>query len=188
MTEIAIRAENLSKAYKIYERDIDRLKEALNPFHKRYSKDFYALRDINFEIRRGENVGLVGRNGAGKSTLLNILCGILRATGGVIFYNGVETGAVDMAHVRRNCMAVVAQKDFLRNDTLSGGERRKFSIDAAFAKNASVLIMDEPDNNLDAAGMENLRAKITAGKAERITIVITHDARLVEIADAVFKI
>ena len=88
MTEIAIRAENLSKAYKIYERDIDRLKEALNPFHKRYSKDFYALRDINFEIRRGENVGLVGRNGAGKSTLLKIITGVITPTTGKIEVHG----------------------------------------------------------------------------------------------------
>lgn len=88
MSEIAIRAVNLSKAYKIYERDIDRLKEALNPFHKRYSKDFYALRDINFEIKRGENVGLVGRNGAGKSTLLKIITGVITPTTGTIEVRG----------------------------------------------------------------------------------------------------
>ena len=88
MTDVAIRAENLSKAYKIYERDIDRLKEALHPFHKRYSKDFYALRDINFEIRRGENVGLIGRNGAGKSTLLKIITGVIPPTGGTIEVHG----------------------------------------------------------------------------------------------------
>lgn len=88
MSEIAIRAENLSKAYKIYERDIDRLKEALNPFHRRYSKDFYALRDINFEIKRGENVGLVGRNGAGKSTLLKIITGVITPTSGKIEVHG----------------------------------------------------------------------------------------------------
>ena len=45
MTDIAIKAEHLSKVYKIYERDIDRLKETFNPFHKRYSRDFYALKD-----------------------------------------------------------------------------------------------------------------------------------------------
>jgi len=46
MGEVVIKAENISKAYKIYEKDIDRVKEALIPFHKRYSKDFYALRDV----------------------------------------------------------------------------------------------------------------------------------------------
>ena len=88
MNEIAIKAEHLTKIYKIYERDIDRLKETFHPFHKRYSKDFYALQDVSFEIRRGENVGLVGKNGAGKSTLLKIITGVLTPSGGTLEVNG----------------------------------------------------------------------------------------------------
>ncbi len=85
---IAIKAEHLTKIYKIYERDIDRLKETFHPFRKRYSRDFYALNDISFEIRRGENVGLVGKNGAGKSTLLKIITGVLTPTSGTLQVNG----------------------------------------------------------------------------------------------------
>ena len=88
MSDIVIKAENLSKAYKIYENDIDRVKEALHPFHKRYSKDFYALRDVSFEIRRGENVGLIGKNGAGKSTLLKIITGVLTPSSGILEVKG----------------------------------------------------------------------------------------------------
>lgn len=88
MNDIVIKAEHLSKIYKIYERDIDRLKETFHPFHKRYSKDFYALQDISFEIRRGENIGLVGKNGAGKSTLLKIITGVLAPSSGTITVNG----------------------------------------------------------------------------------------------------
>ena len=88
MNDVAIKAEHLTKIYKIYERDVDRLKETFHPFHKRYSKDFYALRDVSFEIRRGENVGLVGKNGAGKSTLLKIITGVLTASGGTLEVNG----------------------------------------------------------------------------------------------------
>lgn len=88
MSDIVIRAEHLSKVYKIYERDIDRLKETFHPLHKRYSRDFYALRDVSFEIGRGENVGLVGKNGAGKSTLLKIITGVLTPTSGTIEVNG----------------------------------------------------------------------------------------------------
>lgn len=88
MSDVVIKAENLSKAYKIYEKDIDRVKEALNPFHKRYSKDFYALRDVSFEITRGENVGLIGKNGAGKSTLLKIITGVLTPTSGKLEVKG----------------------------------------------------------------------------------------------------
>ncbi len=88
MSDVVIKAENLTKIYRIYDKAIDRLKEALNPFHTRYSKDFYALRDISFEIRRGENVGLIGKNGAGKSTLLKIITGVIAPTGGKLTVNG----------------------------------------------------------------------------------------------------
>ena len=88
MNDVIIKAEHLSKIYKIYERDIDRLKETFHPFHKRYSRDFYALNDVSFEIRRGENVGLVGKNGAGKSTLLKIITGVLTPTAGTIEVTG----------------------------------------------------------------------------------------------------
>lgn len=88
MNNVAIKAEHLTKIYKIYERDIDRLKETFHPFHKRYSKDFFALQDVSFEIRRGENVGLVGKNGAGKSTLLKIITGVLTPSGGTLEVNG----------------------------------------------------------------------------------------------------
>ena len=88
MSEVVIKAEHLSKIYKIYENNIDRLKEAFHPFHKRYSKDFFALHDVSFEIHRGENVGLVGKNGAGKSTLLKMITGVLTPTGGILEVNG----------------------------------------------------------------------------------------------------
>jgi len=88
VNDFAIKAENLAKVYRIYERDIDRLKETFHPFGKKYSRDFYALRDVSFEIGRGENVGLVGKNGAGKSTLLKIITGVLTPSSGTIEVNG----------------------------------------------------------------------------------------------------
>ena len=88
MNDVVIKAEHLSKIYKIYENNIDRLKETFHPFHKRYSKDFFALQDVSFEIRRGENVGLVGKNGAGKSTLLKMITGVLTPSGGILEVNG----------------------------------------------------------------------------------------------------
>ena len=86
--EVVIRLEHLTKIYKMYEAPVDRMKEALHPFHKRYSKDFYALQDISLEIRRGDTVGFIGKNGAGKSTLLKLITGVLTPTSGTVEVQG----------------------------------------------------------------------------------------------------
>lgn len=84
----AIKVTNLSKVYKLYDKPADRLKEALNPLRKSYHKEFYALDNINFEIKKGETVGIIGKNGAGKSTLLKIITGVLTPSAGHVQVNG----------------------------------------------------------------------------------------------------
>lgn len=84
----AIRAEHLTKIYRLYDKSNDRLKEALHPFGKKYHHDFYALSDVSFEIQAGETVGIVGKNGAGKSTLLKIIAGVLTPSDGEVEVNG----------------------------------------------------------------------------------------------------
>jgi len=86
--DIAIKVENLTKVYHLYDKPQDRLKEALNPFKKSYHHDFYAMNDVSFEIKRGETVGIIGKNGAGKSTLLKMITGVLTPTSGNIEING----------------------------------------------------------------------------------------------------
>lgn len=86
--DIAIKVENLSKVYKLYSAPIDRMKEALHPFKKNYHKEFYALNDLNFEIKKGQTVGIIGKNGSGKSTLLKIVTGVLTPTTGKVTVNG----------------------------------------------------------------------------------------------------
>jgi len=81
-------AENVSKVYRLYERPIDRLKEALSFGFRTWHQDFWALRDINLEVAKGETLGLIGPNGCGKSTLLAILCGILQPTRGRVIRRG----------------------------------------------------------------------------------------------------
>jgi lipopolysaccharide transport system ATP-binding protein len=95
-TDIAIRVQNLSKCYQIYDNPGDRLKEFVAPRIKRllgmphtpYFREFWALNDISFEVKRGETVGIIGRNGSGKSTLLQIICGTLTPTHGEVQTNG----------------------------------------------------------------------------------------------------
>ena len=94
--DIAIRVENLSKCYEIYANPRDRLKQFLMPrlqrlagqAPKRYFREFWALKDVSFEIKKGETVGIIGRNGSGKSTLLQMICGTLNPTSGSIQTNG----------------------------------------------------------------------------------------------------
>ncbi len=92
----AIKVQNLTKIYHLYDKPQDRLKEALNPFKKSYHKDFYALKDVSFEIKRGEVVGIIGKNGSGKSTLLKIITGVLTPTSGSVHVNGKISAILEL--------------------------------------------------------------------------------------------
>lgn len=93
---IAIRAAKLSKVYKLYDRSVDRLKESLHPLRRRYHHDFYALKDISFEIAKGETFGLIGKNGSGKSTLLKIIAGVLTPSGGTLEVRGKVSALLEL--------------------------------------------------------------------------------------------
>jgi lipopolysaccharide transport system ATP-binding protein len=80
--------QNVSKLYKLYKHPSDRLREALPFAPDTLHSDFWALRDISFQVEKGETLGLVGPNGCGKSTLLQIICGILQPTLGRVVTRG----------------------------------------------------------------------------------------------------
>src|SRR5580704_15872669 len=80
--------QNVSKLYRLYRRPADRIREMV-PFQSRkLHSDFWALRDISFQVEKGETLGLVGPNGCGKSTLLQVVCGILQPTEGRVVTTG----------------------------------------------------------------------------------------------------
>jgi lipopolysaccharide transport system ATP-binding protein len=81
-SEISIRVQNLSKCYHIYDKPHDRLLQMLSFGRRQYYREFWALKDVSFEIKKGETVGIIGRNGSGKSTLLQMICGTLNTTEG----------------------------------------------------------------------------------------------------------
>lgn len=95
-SDVAIKVENLSKCYHLYETPRARLKQFLLPRIQRnlrlvprqYFKEFWALRDVSFEVRKGETIGIIGRNGGGKSTLLQLICGTLSPTTGSVQVKG----------------------------------------------------------------------------------------------------
>lgn len=94
--ESVIKVDHVSKVYKIYDDPKDRFKEALGIGKKQYHKDYYALRDLSFEVGKGEIVGVVGRNGSGKSTILKILTGVLNPTSGSVEMNGKVAALLEL--------------------------------------------------------------------------------------------
>ena len=170
--EVAISLNNVSKCFKRYARPVDRLKEILLP-SKSYAQEFWALRDISFEIMKGETMGIIGRNGAGKSTLLQIICGTLTPTSGEVQVHGrvaalLELGAgfnpeftgrdnvymngaimglskVEVDERFDNIAAFADIKDFIDQPvkTYSSGMYVRLAFASAIHVNPDILIVDE---------------------------------------------
>lgn len=87
-TDKKIIIDHISKVYNMYNSPTDRLKEALSIRNRCYHTEFYALKNISFDVHGSEIVGIMGRNGAGKSTLLKIITGVLQPTSGSVSVNG----------------------------------------------------------------------------------------------------
>lgn len=96
MNDAIIKIENLSKVYKLYDKPIDRLKEALCLTKKNYHNEYYALNNISFNIEKGEILGILGTNGSGKSTLLKIITGVLSPSEGEITTNGSISALLEL--------------------------------------------------------------------------------------------
>ena len=94
--DFAIRVSGIGKTYKIYGTPTDRIKQLINLAlskcrlipKKLFYHEFWALRDVSFEVKRGDTIGIIGRNGSGKSTLLQIICGTLSPTEGKVEVRG----------------------------------------------------------------------------------------------------
>jgi lipopolysaccharide transport system ATP-binding protein len=192
MSEPAIVAQNLSKTYKLYNRHIDRLKEALYPLGRKYHRLFYALKDVNFEAKKGEILGIVGRNGAGKSTLLSIISGVLTpSAGGVvtrgrissllelgtgfnpeltgienIYFNGTIMGYSRQEMERRldDILAFADIGDFIYQPlrTYSSGMKARLGFAVAVHIEPEILVLDE----VLAVGDELFRRKCYARMEE----------------------
>lgn len=91
-----ITVNHVKKVYSLYEDKKDRFREAFSISGKKYHKDFYALKDINFNIQKGECVGIIGLNGSGKSTLLKILTGVLTQSEGSVEIKGTVSALLEL--------------------------------------------------------------------------------------------
>lgn len=104
LDEMAITVRNVSKMYPLYTQPSDRLKQSLwyalpgflRGQPRQFYREFWAVRDISFEVKKGETVGIIGRNGSGKSTLLQIIAGTLSPTSGEVHVNGRVTALLEL--------------------------------------------------------------------------------------------
>ena len=92
----AIDVRGISKCYQIYKHPSDRLKQALTRWKRKYYREFWAVRDVSFTVRRGESVGIIGRNGSGKSTLMQIIAGTLSPTEGSVRVDGQISALLEL--------------------------------------------------------------------------------------------
>lgn len=94
--DVVISVRNLSKNYRLFAHPGDRIKQFFSLGLKQYHRDFTALKDLSFDIQRGETVGIIGSNGAGKSTLLQLISGILTPTSGTVEVRGRVSALLEL--------------------------------------------------------------------------------------------
>lgn len=95
-SEVSIRVTGLSKCYHMYDAPVHRLWQSLTRGRKQLYKEFWALRNVDFEVHKGETFGVIGKNGSGKSTLLQIVCGTLNPTGGTVHRIGKVAALLEL--------------------------------------------------------------------------------------------
>ena len=169
----ALRVENVSKQYRIYATPADRLKESLTRGWVKKHREFWALKDISFEVEKGTTTGIIGRNGSGKSTLLQIITGTLNPTHGGVWYDGrvaalLELGAgfnpeftgIENVFMNASLMGFSRAKtekllpeierfaeigDFIHQPvkTYSSGMYVRLAFSVAVASHPEILIVDE---------------------------------------------
>lgn len=168
--DLAISLHNVSKCFKRYGKPIDRLKEALQP-SKRRSDDFWALRNINLAIPRGETFGIIGQNGSGKSTLLQIIAGTLTPTTGNLHVNGRISALLELGS-GFNPEFTGRQNVFLNGQILGLSQMEvaeKFDDIAAFANIGQFI--DQPVKSYSSGMMVRLAFAVAINVEPEILIV-----------------
>jgi lipopolysaccharide transport system ATP-binding protein len=170
MSEIAISLNNVSKCYKRYSRPVDRLKELLLPRTSQV-QEFWALQDINLEVKKGETLGIVGQNGSGKSTLLQIIAGTLTPTTGEVWVNGRVSALLELGS-GFNPEFTGRQNVFFNGRLLGLSHEEitaKFDQIAAFAEIGDFL--DQPVKTYSSGMVVRLAFAVVANTDPQILIV-----------------
>ncbi len=164
-------ARHLGKAYQLYARRNDWLKQVMFGWWKSYFKPFWVLRDIDLEVRRGESIGILGRNGCGKSTLLQVICGMTLPSHGELRVTGRIAPVLALGSTfdlelsgRENVMIGGAVLGLKRAEVL-----RKFNSIAEFAGIGDY--MDQPVKHYSMGMRTRLAFSICAHVEAEILVV-----------------
>lgn len=204
MSDITISVKNVTKAYKLYEKPMDRVKETLIK-NSCYHRDFFAVRDVSFEVERGETVGIIGKNGAGKSTLLKMITGVLTPTSGNIALSGTvsallelgtgfdaERSGIDNIYLNgringlskeeidgslENIMEFADIGDFIYQPikTYSSGMLVRLAFATAINVKPEILIVDEALSVGDVRFQQKCYRKIREFKQNGTVLFVSHD-------------
>ncbi len=179
----AISLKGVSKKYRIYPRQRDRLREVLSFGKKKYSHDFWALKDIDLEVEPGTTMGILGRNGAGKSTLLKIISGVLQPTSGSVEINGRLAALLQLGAGFNP--EFTGRENVMLNGLLLGIERREmlehFDEIAAFADIGE--FMEQPVKTYSSG----MRARLGFAVAVNVEPDILIVDETLSVGDAIFK-
>jgi lipopolysaccharide transport system ATP-binding protein len=200
--DIAISVRNISKKFRLFASPAARLAEALHPFRRPYHHEFWALRDVSFDVERGQVLGILGQNGSGKSTLLQIICSVMQATQGDVAARGrisalLELGAGFNPEFtgRQNVMLKGSIMGFSRKEmqrrmpeieafaevgeffdqpvkTYSSGMSVRVAFAAAIHIDPEILIVDEALAVGDAKFQHKCYTRIENFKATNKTIIL----------------
>ena len=206
---VIVRAKDLGKCYRIFNNPKDRLKQALFKHRRQYFREFWALRHVNFELMRGESLGIIGRNGSGKSTLLQILCGTLTPSEGESSTQGrlaalLELGSgfnpdftgIENIYLYASLLGLKKQEIDARLDailsfadigeftqqpvkTYSSGMAVRLAFAVVANVDADILIVDEALSVGDVFFVQKCMRFINKFKEDNTLILVTHDTQSV---------
>jgi ABC-type polysaccharide/polyol phosphate transport system ATPase subunit len=206
---LAIQVEKLSKIYKLYDKPVDRLKESLHPFGRKFHHEFHAVKDLSFSINKGETLGIVGKNGSGKSTLLKMITGVLNPTAGKINVNGkisallelgagfnVEYTGLENIYMNGTIMGFTKEEmdqkleeilsfadigDFIHQPVkiYSSGMFVRLAFAVAINVDPEILIIDEALSVGDMRFQQKCFRKIDEFKGSKTILFVSHDLSVI---------
>ena len=201
-SDVVLSVRNISKCFEVYEKPVHRLYQTLCAGYKRFYKEFWALRNISFDVRRGECIGIVGKNGAGKSTLLQIITGTLTPTAGEVAVNGRVAALLELGsgfnpeftgrenvYLNASILGLSHEEtssrfqsilnfadigDFIDQPvkTYSSGMMVRLAFAVQILTDPDVLIVDEALAVGDAAFQRKCFARMDALRAKGVTIIL----------------